>query len=95
MSSSPPGLDFVAVRELGCGTFSPSRYAARGCLLMRCYGASGDDIASVGGLLTERWLHRRRCQFSPMEPIDAQAENSRKPLNDLSCSLTLFDLIEL
>jgi len=28
---------------------------------VRCYGASGDDIASIGGLLTERWLHRRRC----------------------------------
>jgi hypothetical protein len=25
----------------------------------RCYGASGDDIASIGRLLTERWLHRR------------------------------------
>src|SRR5262245_20422499 len=26
----------------------------------RCYGASGDDIASIGKLLNKRWLHRRR-----------------------------------
>jgi hypothetical protein len=25
----------------------------------RCYGASGDDIASIGKLLIKRWLHRR------------------------------------
>jgi len=25
--------------------------------ISRCYGASGDGIASVGRLLTERWLH--------------------------------------
>jgi hypothetical protein len=25
----------------------------------RCYGASGDDIASIGRLLRKRWLHRR------------------------------------
>jgi hypothetical protein len=27
--------------------------------LSRCYGASGDDIASIGKLLSKRWLHRR------------------------------------
>jgi hypothetical protein len=44
----------------------------------RCYGASGDEIASIGRLLTERWLHRRRCQTQPMEPIDAQAEKAEE-----------------
>src|SRR5262245_37390186 len=46
------------------------------CDHQRCYGASDDEIASIGKLLTERWLHRRRCQFAPMEPIDAQAETA-------------------
>jgi hypothetical protein len=32
--------------------------------LCRCYGASGDELASIGGLLTERWLHRRRCHLA-------------------------------
>ena len=31
-----------------------------GNLRVRCYGASGDDIASIGKLLNKRWLHRRR-----------------------------------
>jgi hypothetical protein len=38
------------------GTSRPSVLAVFGC-----YGASGDEIASIGKLLTERWLHRRRC----------------------------------
>src|SRR5262249_55408315 len=37
-------------------------------VLCRCYGASGDDIASMGGLLTERWLHRRRSRGCPEGP---------------------------
>jgi hypothetical protein len=42
--------------------------------LLRCYGASGgDDIASIGKLLTKRWPHRRRSKRQPMETIDAQA----------------------
>src|SRR5262245_6662823 len=45
---------------------------------VRCYGASGDDIGSISGLLNKRWLHRRRCQTQPMEPIDAQAEKAQE-----------------
>jgi len=44
--------------------------SSRKFLDSRCYGASGDEIASIGGLLTERWLHRRDVN-SPMEPSTA------------------------
>jgi hypothetical protein len=47
-------------------------------IVVRCYGASGDDIASIGKLLTKRWLHRRRCKRQPMETIDAQAEEAEE-----------------
>jgi hypothetical protein len=43
-----------------------------------CYGASGDDIASISGLLNKRWLHRRRIPTWPMEPINAQAEKAEE-----------------
>ena len=47
-------------------------------------------IASIGRLLTERWLHRR-YQPSPMEPSMHKPRKRHKPLNDLSRSLTPFD----
>jgi hypothetical protein len=34
--------------------------------------ASGDEIASIGGLLTDRWHPAARILNPPMEPIDAQ-----------------------
>jgi hypothetical protein len=58
--------------------FDLASSAIRCRVVDRCYGASGDDIGSISGLLTKRWLHRRRCQPSPMEPIDAQAEKAEK-----------------
>src|SRR5262245_52588364 len=57
----------------------------------RCYGASGDEIASIGKLLTERWLHRRRCQPCRWSPSMRKPKKQKKPLNDLSRSLTPFD----
>jgi hypothetical protein len=35
----------------------------------------GDEIASIGRLLTERWLHRRRFQLAN-GAINAQAEKA-------------------
>jgi hypothetical protein len=43
--------------------------------------ASGDEITSIGKLLTGRWLHRRL----PMKPFNAQAD-AEEALNDLSRS---------
>src|SRR5262245_58502250 len=57
----------------------------------RCYGASGDDIASIGKLLNKRWLHRRRYQPSRWSPSMRKPKKQKKPLNDLSRSLTPFD----
>src|SRR5215470_8109422 len=46
---------------------------------VRCYGVSGDEIASIGRLLTERWLHRRRCKSRQWShPRYAQAEEAAK-----------------
>src|SRR5215813_1280716 len=45
---------------------------------VRCYGASGDEIASIGKLLTDRWLHRRRCNLANGAIRDAQAEEAAK-----------------
>ena len=42
-------------------------------LVCRCYGASGDEIASIGGLLTDRWHPSAWILNPPMEAIDAQA----------------------
>jgi hypothetical protein len=42
---------------------SPSAFA-----VLRCYGASGDEIASIGKLLTERW-HPSAPDLQPMEPL--------------------------
>src|SRR5262252_6328024 len=43
-----------------------------------------------GGLLTERWLHRRRCHFADgAHPMRKPKE--QKPLDDLSHSLTPFE----
>src|SRR5215467_5876040 len=66
---------------------APSRLARA----FRCYGASGDDIASIGKLLTERWLHRRRYQPSRWSPSMRKPKKQKKPLNDLNRSLTPFD----
>src|SRR5262249_51855348 len=66
---------------------APSRLARA----FRCYGASGDDIASIGRLLTERWLHRRAYQPSRWSPSMRKPKKQKKPLNDLSRSLTPFD----
>ena len=41
--------------------------------VLRCYGASGDEIASIGGLLTDRWHPSAWILNPPMEAIDAQA----------------------
>jgi hypothetical protein len=41
--------------------------------LLRCYGASGDEIASIGGLFTDRWHPSAWILNPPMEAIDAQA----------------------
>jgi transposase len=53
-------------------------------------GEATVKIASIGRLLTERWLHRR-YQPSPMEPSMRKPRKRHKPLNDLSRSLTPFD----
>jgi hypothetical protein len=50
---------------------------ARGSSCEDAMGASGDEIASIGRLLTERWLHRRRCKLAN-GAIDAQAEETEK-----------------
>jgi hypothetical protein len=50
----------------------------------------GDEIASIGRLLTERWLHRRRCQPCRWSP-PMRKPNEQKPLDDLSHSLTPFE----
>jgi hypothetical protein len=39
---------------------------------------SGDEIASIGRLLTERWLHRRRCNLASGAIRDAQAEKAKE-----------------
>jgi transposase len=54
-------------------------------------GGVRDDIASVGKLLTERWLHRRWILNPPLEP-QMRKPRKQKTLNDLSRSLTPFDL---
>src|SRR5262249_14958793 len=50
----------------------------------------GDEIASIGTLLTERWLHRRRCHLADGAHRCA-SRKSRKPLDDLGHSLTPFE----
>jgi len=53
---------------------------------------SGDEIASIGRLLiTERWLHRRRCQPCRWSHPMRKPKKQHKPLNDLSRSLIPFD----
>jgi hypothetical protein len=42
-------------------------------LSVKILGASGDEIASIGGLLTDRWHPSARILNPPMEAIDAQA----------------------
>jgi len=54
---------------------TPSRAGGLTGNRQRCYGASGDEIASIGRLLTERWLHRRRCQLAN-GAINAQARKA-------------------
>ena len=45
--------------------------------LVQMLWGDGDEIASIGRLLTERWLHRRRSQLAN-GAIDAQAEEADK-----------------
>src|SRR5215470_969023 len=73
------------------GTLCESSEAPVAGLQLRCYGASGDELGSIGKLLTERWLHRRRCQLANGAISMRKPKKQQKPLNDLSLSLTSFD----
>src|SRR5262249_62238535 len=44
-----------------------------------------------GKLLSKRWLHRRRCKPSRWSSSMRKPKKQKKPLNDLSRSLTPFD----
>jgi hypothetical protein len=90
-------LDLLAQHDLRAWV---KRYNGRGLLAdidadrllvvaQRCYGASGDEIASIGWLLTDRWHPSAPIEPSPMEP--SMCKPKQKPLNDLSRSLTPFD----
>src|SRR5262245_55633053 len=43
---------------------------------LRCYGASGDEIASVGGLLTERWHPSALLKPTDGATSDGQADQA-------------------
>ena len=51
---------------------------------VRCYGASGDDIASIGGLLTEDGSIGADVNSRQWSPSMRKPNRQDKPLNDLS-----------
>jgi hypothetical protein len=60
-------------RPFGFGDQVADPEPPRAAAVKSCYGASGDEIASIGRLLTERW-HPSAPMWTADGAIDAQAE---------------------
>jgi hypothetical protein len=73
--AKPPGeakmIDAMSVP----GTLSPSRHAARGCLLMRCYGGS-DGENRIDRQIINRAMAPSPISTQPDGAIDAQAKKA-------------------